>query len=196
LHLKQSDESWDDAFASNTFSPRQEEIMNNFNLRYECLDSRDDFHAQLKKGNVEIPGYSGYYGEADDCLNKHFSADLEETALEGVMLTEIDIDVSTTGKRELRRRQESATMHNVMLNTGWLTPLDSTPMEPCEQPNLVLTGNQWKSEIKRLRQDAQKSNFHTDCNDQSTDVQMILSDEGVKSWEDQVKVVDKSYLQK
>jgi hypothetical protein len=196
FHLKQLDESWDDAFASNTFSPRQEEIMNNFNLRYECLDARDDFHAQLKKGNVEIPGYSGYYGGEDDTISKHFSADLEETALEGVMMTEIDIDISTTGKRELRRRQESATMHNVMLNTGWLTPLDSTPMEPCEQPNLVLTGNQWKSEIKRLRQDIQKSHITDDSNDKSTDVQMFLSDERVKSWEDQVKVVDKSYLQK
>ena len=24
--------------------------MNNFNIRYECLDARDDFRAQLKKG--------------------------------------------------------------------------------------------------------------------------------------------------
>ncbi|KAF8883851.1 hypothetical protein BD779DRAFT_1389003, partial [Infundibulicybe gibba] len=48
--LKMKDMSWDDAFLSYPFSKRHEELMNNFNLRYECLDARDDYRAQLKKG--------------------------------------------------------------------------------------------------------------------------------------------------
>ena len=45
MDLKRSDQSWDDAFTSHVFTPCQHELMDNFNLRYECLDGRDDFHA-------------------------------------------------------------------------------------------------------------------------------------------------------
>ncbi|KAF8872046.1 hypothetical protein BD779DRAFT_1380435, partial [Infundibulicybe gibba] len=46
--LKSKEESWDTAFLRYQFSKRQEELMVNFNLRYECLDARDDFQAQLR----------------------------------------------------------------------------------------------------------------------------------------------------
>ena len=37
------------------FNARQLEIMKYFNVRYECLDARDDYAAQMKKGdNVGI----------------------------------------------------------------------------------------------------------------------------------------------
>ncbi|THU94959.1 hypothetical protein K435DRAFT_667372, partial [Dendrothele bispora CBS 962.96] len=41
--LKQADESWDNCFINHNFIKRYHDIMNNFQLRYECLDSRDDF---------------------------------------------------------------------------------------------------------------------------------------------------------
>ncbi|EJD38106.1 hypothetical protein AURDEDRAFT_72509, partial [Auricularia subglabra TFB-10046 SS5] len=41
--LKSTDELWETAFEAHEFSRRQEQIMDNFNLRYECLDARDDF---------------------------------------------------------------------------------------------------------------------------------------------------------
>jgi hypothetical protein len=52
--LKRSTQSWDETFLSHTFSKRQEEVMNNFNLRYECLDARDDFHSKLQKDDSII----------------------------------------------------------------------------------------------------------------------------------------------
>ena len=53
--LKLEDQTWDDAFRTYTFNTRQLEIMKYFNVRYECLDARDDYAAQLKKGeNVGI----------------------------------------------------------------------------------------------------------------------------------------------
>ncbi|KAF8809762.1 hypothetical protein BYT27DRAFT_7093748 [Phlegmacium glaucopus] len=45
LDLKDGDHSWDEIFQSYTFLPRHNELMKNMNIRYECLDSRDDFHA-------------------------------------------------------------------------------------------------------------------------------------------------------
>ncbi|KAF7969378.1 hypothetical protein HWV62_27468 [Athelia sp. TMB] len=39
---------WDDAFHVHTFSDEANKKMKYFNVKYECLDARDDFHAQRK----------------------------------------------------------------------------------------------------------------------------------------------------
>ena len=53
--LKSEDQNWDDAFTPHMFNTRQLEIMKYFNVQYECLDARDDYAAQMKKGeNVGI----------------------------------------------------------------------------------------------------------------------------------------------
>ena len=43
------DTLWHDAFSSYTFTARQEQVMDNFMIKYECNDARDDFSAQCKK---------------------------------------------------------------------------------------------------------------------------------------------------
>ncbi|KZV98465.1 hypothetical protein EXIGLDRAFT_606911 [Exidia glandulosa HHB12029] len=48
LDLKSLDSTWDEAYETYQFTARQESIMDNFNLRYECLDARDDFSKQRK----------------------------------------------------------------------------------------------------------------------------------------------------
>ncbi|KAJ3917036.1 hypothetical protein F5877DRAFT_45411, partial [Lentinula edodes] len=50
--LKTENESWHEAFENYAFSEQAKNHIKNLNLRYECLDSRDDFRAQLKAGNV------------------------------------------------------------------------------------------------------------------------------------------------
>ena len=53
--LKSKDQNWDDAFKAYKFNTRQLEIMKYFNVQYECLDARDDYAAQMKKGeNIEF----------------------------------------------------------------------------------------------------------------------------------------------
>ena len=46
--LKSELESWDQSFTSHEFSKRQLEIIRNFNIRYECLDARDDYSGEIK----------------------------------------------------------------------------------------------------------------------------------------------------
>ena len=50
--LKNESETWDDAFTEYPFNGFQKQLMNTFNIRYECLDARDDYRAQLKKGSA------------------------------------------------------------------------------------------------------------------------------------------------
>ena len=48
--LKLEDETWDEVFEAHDFTEHQLQLMDNFNIRYECADARDDFSTQLKKG--------------------------------------------------------------------------------------------------------------------------------------------------
>ena len=48
--LKLGDQSWDDAFRAHVFNTRQLDIIKYLNVRDECLDARDDYAAQIKKG--------------------------------------------------------------------------------------------------------------------------------------------------
>src|SRR6202050_523170 len=45
--LKEVDQSWDEAFTNYKFTPRQNELMRFFNIRYECNDARDDYSKLL-----------------------------------------------------------------------------------------------------------------------------------------------------
>ncbi len=49
--LKSDSQSWTEAFNAYKFNAKDIQLMKNFNLRYECLDARDDFHATLKRQN-------------------------------------------------------------------------------------------------------------------------------------------------
>ena len=51
--IKKASMTWEAAFDAYEFTTRHQQLMCNFNLRYECLDARDDFHAQLKKKQLQ-----------------------------------------------------------------------------------------------------------------------------------------------
>ncbi|KAE9401657.1 hypothetical protein BT96DRAFT_785056, partial [Gymnopus androsaceus JB14] len=56
LDLKTLSQTWQDAFKSYDFSPRQREIMSNAQSKHECRDTRDDYAQEMKKmpaGSVE-----------------------------------------------------------------------------------------------------------------------------------------------
>ncbi|KAJ7914546.1 hypothetical protein B0H13DRAFT_1557711, partial [Mycena leptocephala] len=47
--LKDLDSSWDQIFTEHKFTDRQQELIRNFNIRYECNDARDDHYATMRK---------------------------------------------------------------------------------------------------------------------------------------------------
>ena len=52
--MKRPTDSWVSGFDSYTFSDRHRTVMKNFNVRYECLDFRDNFHAQKIRNEVQL----------------------------------------------------------------------------------------------------------------------------------------------
>ncbi|KAF8220961.1 hypothetical protein L208DRAFT_1330857 [Tricholoma matsutake] len=55
--LKSKECSWDETFNSHEFTAQQILLMKIFNIRYECLDQKDDFFAEMKKGETALPGW-------------------------------------------------------------------------------------------------------------------------------------------
>ncbi|KAK0430068.1 hypothetical protein EV421DRAFT_1893638 [Armillaria borealis] len=52
MDLKTSENTWDHTFTLFMFEPWHIKLMSYFNLRYECLDAKDDYHAQLKQDTL------------------------------------------------------------------------------------------------------------------------------------------------
>ncbi|KAK0215690.1 hypothetical protein IW262DRAFT_1449894 [Armillaria fumosa] len=50
--LKSVDSSWEVAFNKFKLLPWQAKIICNFNLRYECLDAKDDYNAQMRQNGI------------------------------------------------------------------------------------------------------------------------------------------------
>jgi hypothetical protein len=49
--LKTESQTWNDAFHTFNFSENQNKLIENFNLRYECIYARDDHSAKLQKSS-------------------------------------------------------------------------------------------------------------------------------------------------
>ncbi|KAM6490323.1 hypothetical protein JOM56_014300, partial [Amanita muscaria] len=111
--LKAADESWDDAFVTCNFSDRQRELMDNFNLRYECLDSQDDFHAQMRN--------SPSSWDVDTCKNLDQSPHMLEDGETETLVEEIEVS-DVIGARERKRRNALAVMTGIMQRLGWEKP--------------------------------------------------------------------------
>src|SRR4030095_2383231 len=83
--LKCKDETWDDAFTSYNFDKTQVQLMNNFNIKYECLDARDDFSAVSKLKKEEIPALFSFYDaiteyeDTTELLGDDFIVDNDES---------------------------------------------------------------------------------------------------------------------
>jgi hypothetical protein len=49
LDLKQHTTSWNETFITHKFTEQQLQLIKNFNIKYECLDARDDYSAQMRQ---------------------------------------------------------------------------------------------------------------------------------------------------
>ena len=76
--LKSKGESWDKSFVAHEFTKRQIEIMKYFNVRYECLDARDDYSARKDES-----GGLSYHWATSDVLDELDELHADELATVG-----------------------------------------------------------------------------------------------------------------
>ena len=190
--LKKEDQSFDEAFNSFNFTTQQTQYMRNFNLRYECNDARDDFSAQLKKGNSSGGVFNQWMSSEDiadlDGYEFHDGANFEQENDD-----ECKAEKYTTVGRLAQLKQNEMTATRMALeDVGWtdkspngLEQIDKTPVLPEHMHN----GFKWKALIEEKRQEVlaernkhipSKSNLRTKADPNENDV----------------RIIDRSYLQK
>lgn len=153
LELKTQDETWDQAFSRHEWEERIVKVQNNFNLKYECLDARDDFSKQRRNNRNEMPApWSGVPAdgyETDDYADGNeeapgdfFGFDIYEAMFQGPKTT----------KRDFARKDAE----RLMKNAGF-----DTQHEPCNNAtnivpdfDLNVSGTTWKALLEKARDEA------------------------------------------
>jgi hypothetical protein len=148
--LKNADETWEHAFDNYNFSDRQKNLMKNFNLRYECLDARDDYSAQMKdKDNGK--GENQFWESFDNNqLNQEEYTGWKDDD------EELNDDMYLNGscRQNDAKENEMRLVEQAVASAGWL---DSSPdgVEIINPegfvPNSQKTGSQWCSLIQNIR---------------------------------------------
>ncbi len=191
--LKNIDYSWDETFNLYEFTDQQKQYMKNFNVRYECNDARDDYSAQLKKENNE----SGIFPQ---WMNSDIINDLDnDDNFAGADFGDNEPDdendyginkYSTLGKLGKLRHQEMEETRLALTEAGWLdnSPNGLNKNEMLIEPSILQNGSKWKASVDQERQ---KILSERNKNIPSK-IYKNISDPN----ENNVQVIDRSYLQK
>ena len=116
--MKSADSTWDDTFHSHDFTSRQQELMRNFNLRYECVDAQDDYSAKLKKDEEES-GLFPSWASSDVLKDLEQNMFVEYDDDNSDILTEESMYVEPSLKH-IKKLEEMNQMEDVVQNAGWL----------------------------------------------------------------------------
>ena len=127
--LKAEGELWDEKFQEQSFSEEERRYMRNFNVRYECLDARDDYRAQMKKtGDTIVGSWDGDGGE-----------EVHNDEFQGVSPNDIDVEDAPTDPLDFGLNhkwcvREVNAVAQMMISMGW-----ADPTAPVGQPPKSLT---------------------------------------------------------
>ncbi|KDR65593.1 hypothetical protein GALMADRAFT_41664, partial [Galerina marginata CBS 339.88] len=142
--LKNKNQTWDDAFNEYSFTQQQKKFMDNFNLRYECNDARDDYSAKLDKNPNKI-----FASWATD--NDHSTFDNIDKNIE----TEEDENDTYHLLNDMEKSQEMDRIENVVKAAGWLNNStdDKTELNANTfQPDQTITSSAWNTIVQTAKQ--------------------------------------------
>jgi hypothetical protein len=149
--LKDMQQTWAEAFESHSFKPEHKKIMNNFNLRYECLDERDDYHAILKRQSkmkeAKIsPTFQDQHDNDNELgINSNFEEDYG--------------DQNLLGPNAIKKAQQMIEAEMMMKDAGWLDDDGVGSFQvyiEIFRPTVHKTGSEWKNVVKICRENLLK----------------------------------------
>ena len=146
-NLKSADETWEYAFENYNFSDRQVNLMKNFNLRYECLDARDDYSAQMKDSENEVNQF--WESSDNNQLSQEYTGwrDADDELNDNMYL-------NGSCRQNDAKEDEMRLVEQVVAGAGWL---DNSPdgVEIVDPEGFVpitkKTGSQWSLLIQNIR---------------------------------------------
>jgi hypothetical protein len=146
-NLKSADETWEEVFNKHVFSPTQKNLMSNFNLRYECLDARDDYSAQMKDNNKEDSKF--WDNSENNPLDQEYTGwkDNDEELNDEMYLT-------GSSRQNDAKEEEMRQVEQIVAGAGWLdqSPDGINKVDPEGiAPTVNNSGSQWTSLIQSIR---------------------------------------------
>jgi hypothetical protein len=142
-------QSWNESFNEYSFSEDYLKLMQNFHIKYECLDARDDYRAQLAKGSSEEFLSSWNNEEQDDEFNEP-DAIPEDSPLNTEHLSPFLVE----GSAYKKRKEQRMFIRRILAAVGWSKDFkESTPtVTESIKPLTIRTSGEWKSETTKYRQ--------------------------------------------
>jgi hypothetical protein len=145
--LKDESQSWAEVFTTYEFNAEDKRIMDNFNLRYECLDERDDYHAILKRQTkVKVRNNSSLFPDHyDNDCNLGISSNFEEDYGDPQML----------GPNAIKKAQQMIETVAMIKNACCTDENENTKLQLNIHefhPAIPKTGAEWKNLVKQYRQ--------------------------------------------
>lgn len=149
--LKTEKQNWQEAFDDHKFSVRQNQLMDNFQIRYECLDGRDVFHAQMKAraANQSIPAYLLNSAEGELANDDSYLDQFETNAFASADYDEIPEEHFSNTYRNL---VEDVNKYRLSLEEHqWTTPFPSIDIENFDGDIQGMYKTNWKDVVNAKR---------------------------------------------
>ena len=129
--------------------------MKNFNIWYECLDQRDDFLSELKKGSTAVPGWMTDTSVANEISQSNMLHKLDELAgdSDGMQVNNIEIDDQPSHRFQQQNKSISITKL-IMSRLGWTAcNPQSLPEELASYETVsgICSGTEWKNVVTSKR---------------------------------------------
>lgn len=143
IDLKSADETWEDRFLGYEFTDRQQALMANFNMRYECYDARDDYGALMKAAGKNASGEDDLDDDSDDEYDSVYADNGENDEDDDVLgsgLGSVNADLQLN---------KTAIVH-ALRHAGWRTSavMNTVGMLPSIVLDRNLRSNAWNNIIK------------------------------------------------
>lgn len=199
--LKSDADTWENAYKVYVPTERQTEILKNMNVRHECLDARDNYSAELKKGAGPI--ISTYWSSAENMVDLDDELMVQRT-LESLSGDDgYDESTFSVGQTGIDQDKQQVSMRIRLQQAGWEGELSSedrirmrqgeTNPDPCELPSRESTT--WRTLVDHEKQNVldRKRMYMRVAPKDADGVQNPLNPYYTP---DYVKVVKNSYLSK
>ena len=187
LDLKSEDKSWDEMFCEHHFTKQQQDLMKNFNIRYECSDARDDFRAQRTAGGLSNEWTMNDLDIHED--DDNFDLESDPYTSQGTSGALDEPDMETSSNSEKKRQKEAAEIRDVLRRTGWLDP--TPPATSTFQFNHFIPEVHWSAAVWKSILQTKKANTI-----ENKSLNLRSAKPSVKPFTpNMVKVIDKAYLE-
>ncbi|KAF9050142.1 hypothetical protein BJ165DRAFT_1342536, partial [Panaeolus papilionaceus] len=189
-------QSWKAAFDTHTFSPAEKRLMVNFNIKFECMDARDDYRAQMKKGAAshdiigswDATAYEGTELPPQDALPSD-SAIYDQSYDEHILLKE--------GRKYTNKLNDIRKITTTFCSVGWAeskgTGYAATPESVT--PSIIYTGSQWQEAVDSCKCDLLEKKRENLLGPSSSNAEKS-NDSNCSFLPNRVRIIDKSYFLK